>query len=151
MFGVGRDLCGSPSPTPCQSRVIYSRLNRTLSRWVLNISREGDSTTCLGSLGQGSITLRGKKFFLMFSWIFPPEHQEPQEQTGRLGAAGGLPGSAPLAGVMALSLPLGLSAFPTELEASIPLEPQSRSSSFSRTRSPALALRVAWVRTNHKS
>ena len=24
----------------------------------------------LGSLGQGSITLRGKKFFLMFSWNF---------------------------------------------------------------------------------
>ena len=31
-----------------------------------NISREGDSTTSLGSLGQGSITLRGKKFFLIF-------------------------------------------------------------------------------------
>ena len=40
----------------------------TLSRWVLNISREGDSTASLGSLGQGSITLRGKKFFLMFRW-----------------------------------------------------------------------------------
>jgi len=26
MFEVGRDLCGSPSPTPCQSRVTYSRL-----------------------------------------------------------------------------------------------------------------------------
>jgi len=36
----------------------------------LNISREGDSTASLGSLGQGSITLRGKKFFLMFSWNF---------------------------------------------------------------------------------
>ena len=42
MFGVGRDLCGSPSPTPCRSRVTYSRLHRTLSRRVLNISREGD-------------------------------------------------------------------------------------------------------------
>ena len=50
----------------CRSRVTYSRLHRTLSRWVLNISREGDSTTSLGRLFQGSITLRGKKFFLMF-------------------------------------------------------------------------------------
>ena len=32
----------------------------------LNISREGDSTTSLGSLLQGSVTLRVKKFFLMF-------------------------------------------------------------------------------------
>ena len=39
---------------PCQSRVTYSRLHRTLSRQVLNISREGDSTTSLGSLFQGS-------------------------------------------------------------------------------------------------
>jgi len=68
MVGVGRDLCGSPSPTPCRSRVTHSRLHRTLSRWVLNISREGDSTPSLGSLCQGSVTLRGKKFFLMFSW-----------------------------------------------------------------------------------
>jgi len=70
MVGVGRDLCGSSSPTPCQSRVTYSRLHRTLSRWILNISREGDSTAPLGSLGQGSITLRMKKFFLLFSWNF---------------------------------------------------------------------------------
>ena len=68
MAGVGRDLCGSPSPTPCPSRVTHSRLQRTLSRQVLNISREGDSTASLGSLGQGSVTLRGKKFFLMFRW-----------------------------------------------------------------------------------
>jgi len=25
MFGVGRDLCGSSSPTPCRGRVTYSR------------------------------------------------------------------------------------------------------------------------------
>ena len=37
-----------------------------MSRRVLNICREGDSTTSLGSLFQGSVTLRGKKFFLMF-------------------------------------------------------------------------------------
>ena len=50
----------------CRSRLTYSRLHRTLSRRVLNISREGDSTTSLGSLFQCSVTLRGKKFFLMF-------------------------------------------------------------------------------------
>jgi len=33
--GVGRDLCGSSSPTPCRSRVAYSRLHRTLFRQVL--------------------------------------------------------------------------------------------------------------------
>ena len=66
MAGVGRELCGSSSPTPCRSRVTYSRLQRTLSRWVLKISREGDSTTSLGSLFQCSVSLRGKKFFLMF-------------------------------------------------------------------------------------
>ena len=55
---------------PCQSSITYSRLHRTLSRQVLNISREGDSTTSLGSLFQFSVTLRGKKFFLMFRWNF---------------------------------------------------------------------------------
>jgi len=55
---------------PCQSRVTYSRLHRTLSRQGLNISREGDSTASLGSLCQCSITLRAKKFFLMFRWSF---------------------------------------------------------------------------------
>jgi len=46
---VGRDFCGSPSPTPCRSRVTQTRLHRTFSRQVLNISREGDSTTSLGN------------------------------------------------------------------------------------------------------
>jgi len=54
----------------CRSRTTYSRLHRTLSRWVLNISREGESTTSLGSLFQCSVTLRGKKFFLMFRQNF---------------------------------------------------------------------------------
>ena len=38
----------------------------TPSRQVMNVSREGDSTISLGSLCQGSVTLRGKKFFLIF-------------------------------------------------------------------------------------
>ena len=66
MVGVGRDLCGSSSPTPLPKQGHLNRLHRTLCRRVLNISREGDSTTSLGSLGQGSVTLRVKKFFLMF-------------------------------------------------------------------------------------
>ena len=66
MVRVGRDHCGSPSPTPCPSRVTQSRLHSTVSRRVLNVSREGDSTAPLGSLGQGSITFRVKKFFLVF-------------------------------------------------------------------------------------
>ena len=70
MFRVGRDLCGSPSPTPCRSRVTQSRPHRTTSRQVWNISREGDSTASLGSLFQCSVTLRVKKFFLGFSWSF---------------------------------------------------------------------------------
>ena len=42
MVGVGRALCGSPSPTPCRSRVTYSRLQRTLSRWLdKNVYRWG--------------------------------------------------------------------------------------------------------------
>jgi len=64
MAGVGRALCGSPSPTPCWSRVTQSRLHSTASRRVWNISREGDSTASPGSLGQGSVILRGKQFFL---------------------------------------------------------------------------------------
>ena len=41
-----------------------------MARRGWNISREGDSTASLGSLGQVSVTLRGKKFFLGFSWSF---------------------------------------------------------------------------------
>ena len=65
MVGAGRDPWGSPSPTPCPSRVTQSRLHSTAATRGWNISREGDSTASLGSLGQGSGTLRGKKFFLI--------------------------------------------------------------------------------------
>ena len=53
----------------CWSRVTFSRLHRTLSRRVLNISREGDSTTSLGSLGQGSVTLRGKSQYFCVTYF----------------------------------------------------------------------------------
>ena len=65
-LGLEGTSVGHPAQPPYRSRVTYSRLHRTLSRRVWNISRGGDSTTSLGSLGQGSVTLRGKKFFLMF-------------------------------------------------------------------------------------
>jgi len=55
MVGVGRALCGSPSPTPCPSRVTQSRVHSTASSRGWNISREGDSPAPLGSLGQGSV------------------------------------------------------------------------------------------------
>ncbi|NWH55124.1 EGFLA protein, partial [Fregata magnificens] len=48
-------------------------VHRTASRRVLNISRQGDSTTSLGSLFQCSVTLTVKKFFLMFRWNSPVE------------------------------------------------------------------------------
>ena len=70
MAGVGRDLCGSSGPTPCQSRVTYSRLHRTLSRYVLNVFREVDSTTSLGNLSECSVTLRVKRFFLILHRFF---------------------------------------------------------------------------------
>jgi len=41
------------------------------SVWGLNLPREGHSPASLGNLCQGSVTLRGKKFFLSFSWNFP--------------------------------------------------------------------------------
>lgn len=43
-----------------------ARLSRTISRWLWNISRDGDSRTNLGSLCQCSVTLTVKICFLMF-------------------------------------------------------------------------------------
>ena len=45
---------------PCSSRVTYSRLPRTISRQLLNISMNGDSTTSLGNLCQCSVALTVK-------------------------------------------------------------------------------------------
>jgi len=60
MFGVGRDLCGSSSPTPLpkQGHPEQAAQDPRTSRQVLNISREGDSTAPLGNRFQCSVTLR---------------------------------------------------------------------------------------------
>jgi len=66
MFGVGRALCGSSSPTPLPNQ---GHLQQA-SRRVLDISREGDSTASIGSLFPCSVTLRVKKFLLVCQ-LFP--------------------------------------------------------------------------------
>jgi len=55
-WGLAGTSVGHLVQPSCQSRVTYSRLHRTLSSRELNISREGDSTTSLGSLFQCSGT-----------------------------------------------------------------------------------------------
>lgn len=57
-------------PTPAKA-VSYSRLHWKALRQLLNIPREGDTTTSLGNLFQCSTTLKVKKLFLMFRWNFP--------------------------------------------------------------------------------
>ena len=47
-------------------QVPYSRLYRKKPWWVLIISREGDSTACLGCLFQCSVTPKVKKIFHVF-------------------------------------------------------------------------------------
>ena len=47
--GLEGTSVGHPVQPSCQSRVTQSRLHRTASRRVLNISREGDSTISLGN------------------------------------------------------------------------------------------------------
>ena len=67
MTEVGRDLCRSSGRAPlCSSKATQSRLLSTVSRRLLHIAKGGDSTASLGNLCQGSVTLTGKKCFLMF-------------------------------------------------------------------------------------
>ena len=88
MTGVGRDLWGWTRWSALPSRVTYSRLHRTTSKWVLNTSGEGDSTTPLDRLFQGSVTLRVKKFFLMFRWnpLWLPAADGEQRRSGGQGS-----------------------------------------------------------------
>ena len=63
--GTSRDQVQPPAKA-----VNQSRLHKKASRWVLNISVEGDSTTSLGNLLQCSVTLTEKKFFCTFVFSF---------------------------------------------------------------------------------
>jgi len=47
---------------PCSSRIAHSRLPRITSRWILSISKNGDSTAPLSHLYQRSATLTVKVF-----------------------------------------------------------------------------------------
>lgn len=60
-----KDLQRSSSSTALLKQVPQSIFHRKSSIWVLNISR-GESTAFLGSLVQGSATLRVNNSFLMF-------------------------------------------------------------------------------------
>ena len=65
MVGVGRDLCGSSSPTLLPKQGHLQQAAQDLVQAGLD-SSEGVSTISLGSLFQCSGTLRGKKVFLIF-------------------------------------------------------------------------------------
>lgn len=58
----------SSSLHPCSSKGSYSRLLRTVSSWVLNISNDGDSLTSLGKLSQRLTTSTVKKCHLVCRW-----------------------------------------------------------------------------------
>ena len=64
-LGLGGTPGDPPAqPLPKQGHPEQAAQHRGQGGW--NISREGDSTAPLGSLGQGSITPRGKKLLPMF-------------------------------------------------------------------------------------
>lgn len=56
------------SNTVAQSRLVYSRLLRAVSRQVWKISKDGDSTTSLANACQFFIILTLKTFILMLKW-----------------------------------------------------------------------------------
>lgn len=56
---VWRDLFKSPGPASCSRVVNESWLSMSMSRWLFNITRDGDSTTPLSNLGQCLVTLMG--------------------------------------------------------------------------------------------
>lgn len=61
---------GDHQVQPLLKLVPCSKLHRKASRWILNIFKEGNSTTSLGSLFQCSVTLKVKKLSFMFVWNF---------------------------------------------------------------------------------
>uniref|UniRef100_A0A8C2TCB7 Uncharacterized protein n=1 Tax=Coturnix japonica TaxID=93934 RepID=A0A8C2TCB7_COTJA len=65
-------LEGTPRNHPVQPQLkqVPYRIHRKASRWGFNTSRDGGSTGSLGSLFQCSVTLKVRKFLLMFTWNF---------------------------------------------------------------------------------
>lgn len=78
----------------CSSRATESRLPRTASGQLLNISEDGDSATSLGNLGRCSATLAGKKGFLRGSLCPVTGHHDKELQ----------PQAKPWHGLLAASL-----------------------------------------------
>ena len=69
IVGIGRDLCGSSSPTPLPKQGHLQQAVEDLVQAGLECLLLWRYSS-LGSLFQGSVTLRGKKFFLMFRQNF---------------------------------------------------------------------------------
>jgi len=71
MFGVRMDFWSSfvPHP-PSQSGTPSSKLPKTMSRQIMKISKQWDSTTSQGNLCQCYITHTVKKLLLRFRWNF---------------------------------------------------------------------------------
>jgi len=65
MVEVGKDILRTSStPALVQRKVSKSRLLRAVSTWILNISKDEDSTTCPGNLVQCFTTITVEKFLL---------------------------------------------------------------------------------------
>jgi len=70
MVGVGRDLWGSSSPTPLPKQVHLEQAAQDLVQAGFVYLQRRRFHNPLGSLFQWSITLKIKKFFLLFNWNF---------------------------------------------------------------------------------
>ncbi|KAK4817104.1 hypothetical protein QYF61_027967 [Mycteria americana] len=66
MFNIKLFKFQTVAPCPCRYLSLQSRLPGTVSRWLLSGSKDGDSTTSLGSLCQCLVIHTGKKCFLRF-------------------------------------------------------------------------------------
>ena len=70
MVGVGRDLWRSSCPTPLLEQGHLEQGAQEHVQAGFECLQGRDSTASLGSLFHCSVTLTGKKFFLIFRWNF---------------------------------------------------------------------------------
>jgi len=70
MVGVGRDIWGSSSPTPLPKQGYLQQAAQDLIQAGFEYLQRRRLHNLPGQPVQCSVTLRGKKFFLMFSWNF---------------------------------------------------------------------------------